>query len=93
MEIVIIGSGNLATQLSLALSEAGHHIGQVYSRMEAHASELAAKLGCRYTTDINQISAEAEIYIISLGLPVSDWMMDASVMTSSIVMPIFLARA
>ena len=66
MEIVIIGSGNLATQLSLALSEAGHHIGQIYSRTEAHASELAAKLGCRYTTDISQISAEAEIYIISV---------------------------
>jgi len=66
MKIVVIGSGNLATQLSLALSEAGQHISQVYSRTELHASELAKKIGCAYTTNINELSQEADVYIISV---------------------------
>ena len=46
MKIVIIGSGNLATQLSLALSDAGQQIVQVFSKTKEHARELAEKLGC-----------------------------------------------
>ena len=52
MKIVMIGSGNLATQLSLALKDAGREIVQVYSRTEAHAQELAEQLGCDCTTAI-----------------------------------------
>jgi glutamyl-tRNA reductase len=46
MKIVIIGSGNLATNLSLALEDAGQDIVQIFSRTEAHAKELADKVGC-----------------------------------------------
>ena len=66
MKIVFIGSGNLATQLGLALNEAGQQIVQVFSRTAEHASELAAKLGCAYTTSIDEISENADIYIISV---------------------------
>ena len=66
MDIVIIGSGNLATQLSLAMKDAGQHILQVYSRKEEHACELAEKIGCRYTADIDGIDNNADIYIISV---------------------------
>ena len=66
MKIVIVGSGNLATHLSQALSQAGQDIVQVYSRTAEHASELAAKLGCSYTTSIDEISENADIYIISV---------------------------
>ena len=66
MKIVIIGSGNLATQLSLALSEAGQQILQVYSRTEANASLLAQKLGCPYTTSIEELTLQADMYIISV---------------------------
>ena len=66
MKIVFIGSGNLATQLGLALSEAGQQIVQVFSRTEEHAGELAAKLGCAYTTNIDEITENADIYIISV---------------------------
>jgi len=59
MNIVIIGSGNLATQLSLALSDAGKQIVQVFSRTEAHAKCLADKLGCAYTSDINAVRCDA----------------------------------
>ena len=66
MRIVIIGSGNLATQLSLALNDAGKDIVQVFSRTADHAKCLADKLGCTYTSDINAISPDADIYIISV---------------------------
>lgn len=66
MNIVIIGSGNLATQLSLALSDAGQHILQVYSRAEEHARKLAEKIGCRYTVNIDEITEKADVYIISV---------------------------
>ena len=45
----MIGSGNLATQLSLALKDAGQEIVQIFSRTEAHAQMLAEQIGCPYT--------------------------------------------
>ena len=66
MKIVFIGSGNLATHLSLALQAAGEEITQVFSRTEEHAKELAVRLGCRYTTDIDEIDKKAQIYIFSV---------------------------
>ena len=38
--IVLIGAGNVATHLGIALQQAGWEIAQVYSRTEASASEL-----------------------------------------------------
>lgn len=66
MKIVIIGSGNLATQLSLALKDAGKDIVQIFSRTEEHARELAEKLGCRHTADSDEIDKNADIYIFSV---------------------------
>ena len=65
-KLVIIGSGNLATQLSLALKRARHDIVQVYSRTEEHAKELADKIDSRYTADVNNICRDADAYIISV---------------------------
>ena len=66
MNIVMIGAGNLATQLSLALKEAGQNILQVYSRTESHAQELAEKIGCAYTHHLDEISQKADVYILSV---------------------------
>lgn len=66
MRIVFIGSGNVATQLSMALKSAGHSISQVYSRTASHASELAGKLECPYTTCPDHILTDADVYIISV---------------------------
>ena len=62
----MIGAGNVATHLSVALSQAGYNIRQVFSRTEASASELAAKLKCPYTTDLSQITHEGDLYIVSV---------------------------
>ena len=66
MRIVFIGSGNLATHLSLALKAVGEDITQVFSRTEEHAKELAEKLGCSYTFRIDEIEKNADIYIFSV---------------------------
>ena len=66
MNIVFIGSGNLATQLSLAMKNAGQTILQVFSKTEEHARELAEKIGCRYTADIDGIDEKADVYVISV---------------------------
>ena len=66
MRIVIIGSGNLATQLSLALKEAGKDIIQVYSRTEEHARTLAEKIGCGFTTSVDDVNRKADLYIVSI---------------------------
>ena len=66
MDIVIIGSGNLATQLAGALRDAGQKILQVFSRTEEHARELAGKIGCGYTADIDEICISTIIGSISI---------------------------
>lgn len=66
MKIVIIGSGNLATNLSLALEDAGQDIVQIFSRTEAHAKELADKVGCSYTSSLDDILRDADVYILSV---------------------------
>ena len=66
MEIIIIGSGNLATHLALALSAANHRIVQVYSRTEAHARELAERVGSSYTASLEEVRSDADAYILSV---------------------------
>jgi predicted short-subunit dehydrogenase-like oxidoreductase (DUF2520 family) len=65
--IVIIGSGNLATQLSYAIKRAGHDIVQVYSRTQNHAKELADKLNTGFTSNIQSITNYADIYIFAVS--------------------------
>ena len=67
MKTVIIGSGNLATHLSLALKASGMTIAQVYSRTAEHAAELAAKLGCPSTSQVDEVLTDAGLYIISVN--------------------------
>ena len=66
MKVVFIGSGNLATHLSLAMKGAGVEVVQVYSQTESHASLLANKLSCSYTTKPESIVVDADIYIFSV---------------------------
>ncbi len=67
MKTVIIGSGNLATHLSLALKASGMPIAQVYSRTAEHAAELAAKLECPFTAEVDEVLTDADLYIISVN--------------------------
>ncbi|HZL10046.1 MAG TPA: DUF2520 domain-containing protein [Prolixibacteraceae bacterium] len=64
--VVIIGAGNLATQLALAFHENGIQVKQVYSRTTQSAHELAEKLNCGFTNDLLQLDTDADIYIIAV---------------------------
>ena len=63
--IVLIGAGNVATHLGLALQRAGHEVVQVYSRTEASASALAERLGVPFTISLEEV-VEADICIVSV---------------------------
>lgn len=64
--IVFIGAGNLATNLAKALYRKGFRIVQVYSRTEESAHALAGVVEAEYTTNLQEVSKEASLYIVSL---------------------------
>jgi len=64
--VVIIGAGNLATQLALALFEKGIQVKQVYSRKIESASELAGKVNASFTNNLAQLLPEADLYVIAV---------------------------
>lgn len=64
--IVIIGSGNLATQLGLALVKKGLNIRQVYSRDIANAEVLAHRLNAYSTSEFTEVQTTADLYIVAV---------------------------
>ena len=66
MKIVLIGAGNLATNLGHALLEAGNDILQVYSRTAKSATVLADSLGGSPVTDLDKINSNADVYIVAV---------------------------
>ena len=66
MEVVLLGSGNVATHMGNALVRGGHHIKQVYSRTHAHAAALAEALGAEAVVDLAAIDTHADVYILAV---------------------------
>ena len=66
MKIIFLGSGNLATRLSLEMHRKGMQSGQVYSHTPENAQQLAALLGCPWTTDPETVDTDADLYVFSL---------------------------
>ncbi len=66
MKIALIGAGNVATHLGKVLKEKGYEVCQVYSRTEQSAAALGTLLDCAYTTSLEDVTAEAELYIVSV---------------------------
>ncbi len=64
--IVILGAGNVATHLSIALRKADFSIKCVYSKTIQAAKTLALKVDSHYTNEINQLPVEADLYIIAV---------------------------
>ncbi|MEI6123037.1 MAG: DUF2520 domain-containing protein [Bacteroidota bacterium] len=65
--IVLIGSGNLATNLAIVFVKAGLNIQCIYSRNIAHAQILADKIGTLYTDNLNELPRTADLYLISIS--------------------------
>lgn len=67
MKIVILGSGNVATQLGKAFLGQGHDVAQVYSKTEANAQALASVLGSRATTLLAEVKTDADLYLLAVS--------------------------
>ncbi len=66
MRIVLIGAGNLATNLGLALHKAGHTICQVYSRTQESADQLAQKVGSKGVSRLEDVATDVRLFIVAL---------------------------
>ena len=64
--IVILGAGNVATHLALALKKSDQKITFIYNRTIDSAKELALKVGAEYSDKMHKIPADADLYIISV---------------------------
>jgi predicted short-subunit dehydrogenase-like oxidoreductase (DUF2520 family) len=66
MNIVLIGAGNVATQLGIALQENGFPIVQVYSHTLTSAEILGKKLQTAYTNQLKDIRPDADMYLFAV---------------------------
>ncbi len=66
MKIILIGAGNLATNLGKALRDIGIDIPQVYSRTMESASALAQIVGAEAVDDIARVRDDADMYVLSV---------------------------
>jgi predicted short-subunit dehydrogenase-like oxidoreductase (DUF2520 family) len=64
--VVIIGAGNLATQLALAMVEKEIRVKQIYSRKIESARELAEKVNASFTNKLSQLTSDADLYVIAV---------------------------
>jgi predicted short-subunit dehydrogenase-like oxidoreductase (DUF2520 family) len=67
MDIVIIGSGNVAAVLGRKFKAAGHHIIQVFSRNASAASQLAYEWDTESTNYKSLVNKNADLYIVAVS--------------------------
>lgn len=66
MKIVLVGSGNVATHIALALKAAGNAVVQVWSRNVVHAQTLADEVQAESITSLSQLDKEADFCILAI---------------------------
>lgn len=76
MNIVIIGSGNVAAILGRKFLKAGHSIVQIYSRNASAASELAYEWDTESTNYKSLIFKNADVYILAVSDAAIDEVVD-----------------
>lgn len=67
MDIIIIGSGNVAAVLGRKFKSAGHTIAQIYSRNATEATKLAYEWYTESTNYKSLINKTADVYIIAVS--------------------------
>jgi predicted short-subunit dehydrogenase-like oxidoreductase (DUF2520 family) len=65
MKIVILGAGNIATLFAKRLFEKNHTILQIVGKTETNAALLAKQVNATYTTNIEWINNNADIYLFA----------------------------
>ena len=64
--IILLGSGNVATHLGIALKNSNYTIVQVYSKSIKNAKILANKLDAHFTNDLSKLKS-ADLIIVSIN--------------------------
>ena len=64
--IILVGSGNVATHLGIALQNCNYKIVQVYSKSIENAKKLAQQLNTNFTNDLTQLK-RADLIIVSVN--------------------------
>src|SRR5688572_20154424 len=67
MKIALIGSGNVAGALGVALMKAGHRIIQVYSRSPLKTKSLAKRFKSQAVTKSSDLTTTADIYLLAVA--------------------------
>ncbi len=67
MQIVIVGSGNVASVLGRLCKHNGHQLLQVVSRNAGHAKMLADEFNCGYADYDGEMNSSAELYLVAVA--------------------------
>jgi len=67
MDIVIVGTGNIAHCFGHLLKIHGHQVIQIVGRNQARAAELGEMLHSPYITDLLDINMEADMYLLAVS--------------------------
>jgi predicted short-subunit dehydrogenase-like oxidoreductase (DUF2520 family) len=67
MDIIVIGSGNVATAMGRKMLSAGHRILQVYSRNRAEATHLAGLLQADPIGSLREMDGRAGLVLVSVS--------------------------
>ncbi|MFV0345554.1 MAG: Rossmann-like and DUF2520 domain-containing protein [Bacteroidales bacterium] len=67
VNITVIGSGNVATNLAIALHQSGHKINCIYSRSLDNATILADKVNAKACNNPNKLRWQSDLYIIAIS--------------------------
>ncbi|HPO68007.1 MAG TPA: NAD(P)-binding domain-containing protein, partial [Paludibacteraceae bacterium] len=62
MDIVLIGAGNVATQLAKTFQKKNISIRQIYSRTLENAQKLAEEVNSSFTNNLAEIDRQADVY-------------------------------
>ena len=65
--VVVLGAGRVATHLAPALVRVGYSLLQVWSRTEDSARLVAEPLGASYTTDLDAVIDDTDVYIVCVA--------------------------
>ena len=66
-KISIIGAGNVATRLALAMGKLGIPVSQVYNRSVDHGLTLARRVGADYTGSLEEMEQHEGLFLISVS--------------------------
>jgi predicted short-subunit dehydrogenase-like oxidoreductase (DUF2520 family) len=83
--IVLVGAGNVATHLGIALKEQGYRIIQVFSRTIKSAQELAGKLDSVCITKLDALDYSADFYLFCVKDDVLPDLLKQTVFTNQVL--------